>query len=46
MPTDLNILKKAFANVSATYETVKPWDEPFTRRPTVEPGQSVQLVPK
>lgn len=43
MPTDLNILKKAFANVAATYETVKPWDEPFTRRPTVEPGQTLSV---
>lgn len=40
MPTDLNILKKAFANVAATYETVKPSDEPLTRRPSVETEQT------
>lgn len=40
MPTDLNILKKAFANATATYESVKPWDEPLTRRPSVEADQS------
>ena len=40
MPTDLNILKKAFANVAATYETTKPWDEPLVRRASVEVDQS------
>ncbi len=41
MPTDLNILKKAFANVAATYETAKPWEEPLTRRSSIETEQTL-----
>jgi len=41
MPTDLNILKKAFQNVTATYESARTWDEPLSRRGTVMPGQMV-----
>lgn len=40
MPTDLNILKKAFQNATATYEAAKPWDEPLDRRESVEVGQT------
>ena len=40
MPTDLNILKKAFQNATATYEAAKPWDEPLDRRESVEVDQT------
>lgn len=39
MPTDLNILKKAFTNATATTEPTKPWDEPLTRRGSVQAEQ-------
>jgi hypothetical protein len=39
MPTDLNILKKAFQNATATYETVTPGNEPLTRRDSVQAEQ-------
>lgn len=40
MPTDLNILKKAFQNATATYEAAKPWDEPLDRRESVTTDQT------
>jgi hypothetical protein len=39
MPTDLDILKKAFLNVTASYDAAKPGDEPLSRRGTVLPEQ-------
>jgi hypothetical protein len=39
MPTDLNILKKAFQNATATYESVSPGNEPLTRRESVQAEQ-------
>ena len=39
MPTDLNILKKAFLNATATYESVTPGNEPLTRRDSVQAEQ-------
>lgn len=39
MPTDLNILKKAFQNATATYESVSPGNEPITRRESVQAEQ-------
>ena len=32
MPTDLDILKKAFQNATSTSSATRAWDEPFTRR--------------
>lgn len=42
MPTDLNILKKAFQNAASTSEATKAWDEPFTRR---ESTHAEQVLP-
>lgn len=42
MPTDLNILKKAFQNATSTSEATKTWDEPLTRR---ESTQAEQVFP-
>lgn len=39
MPTDLNILKKAFLNATSTSEATKTWDEPFTRRESIHAKQ-------
>lgn len=39
MPTDLNILKKAFQNATASYESVTPGNEPLTRRDSVQAEQ-------
>jgi hypothetical protein len=41
MPTDLNILKKAFQNVASTSEATKSWDEPLTRRSSIHTEQVI-----
>lgn len=47
MPTDLNILKKAFQNATSSYEAAKPWEEPLTRRGSVHADQnfSAPVIP-
>ena len=42
MPTDIDILKKAFLNVAATSTATKAWDEPFSRR---ESTHAEQMLP-
>ena len=39
MPTDLDILKKAFQNVASTSLVTKAWDEPLTRRESTHAEQ-------
>ena len=39
MPTDLDILKKAFLNATSTSLVTKAWNEPFTRRESTHAEQ-------